>query len=168
MACNNRSLSDCNNSSVCISYYIRIFVTYMIKWYASCMIWSVSTIFVALLTALGGVTYYYSVHTSYLSGWLLGIAITSWVFAGLAIVVIIILCSKIRLAIAVMKAASDFTNTIRSADILPFGVLIICIGFFMFWIYCTTYLLACANPHFVNSPFPGLTVTESIGWMLAS
>lgn len=95
-------------------------------------------------------------------------AYTSWVFAVLALLMLICLCNKIRLAIAVMKAAADFTEDVKAAPLVPFVMFAITICFFVFWVFSSSYLLACGNAiQNGGSPFPGLDLSESIKWMLA-
>ena len=82
---------------------------------------------------------------------------------------LICLCSKIRIALAVMRAAADFTNDVVTAELVPLGVLIVTVRFFVFWVFSCTYLIGCATARYNgNTPFPSIKINESIGWMLAA
>ena len=67
---------------IAISIILSIIVTKLIKYFASYVIWVTYFSFVALLFSLGGVCFAYAKNENILSGWLYGIAYTSWAFAA--------------------------------------------------------------------------------------
>ena len=74
------------------------------------------------------------------NNYLLGIAYTSWGIAGLSLLIIVCLCGKINLAIAVLKAAADFSRDVCQAIFVPIGLFVVILAFFAFWIYISIYI----------------------------
>lgn len=66
--------------------------------------------------------------------WLKGIAYTAWGIAGLSLLIIICLFNKINLAIAVLKAAADFTRDVWQALFIPIIMFVFISIFFIFWV----------------------------------
>lgn len=50
------------------------------------------------------------------------------------------------MAIAVLKAAADFTRDVWLVVTVPLGIFGVMIGFLIFWVYSTTYLLSYGTP----------------------
>lgn len=65
---------------------------------------------------------------------------------------------RIHLAVAVIKAAADFTRDVCEATLVPLGIFGVMIGFFLFWIYSTTYLLASGTSSYSTSAFPEFSI----------
>jgi len=55
------------------------------------------------------------------------------------------LCKKIRLAVAVLKAAVDFTRECWTAVLLPFGMFVVSVVYFIIWMLSSIYLVACGT-----------------------
>jgi len=59
----------------------------------------------------------------------------------LSLLLLICVIKKVALAIAVMKAAADFTRDVWEAAFVPLGVYGFIIGFIVYWVYVTLYKL---------------------------
>jgi len=88
------------------------------------------------------------------NNYLLGIAYTSWGIAALSLLIIICLCSKINLAIAVLKAAADFTREVCQAIFVPIGLFIVTLAFISFWLYMSICIYSTDKPEQLeHTPF---------------
>jgi hypothetical protein len=62
-----------------------------------------------------------------------------WAWAGLSFLIFICLFKKVSLAIAVMKAAADFTRQVCEAALVPLVMFATIVGFFVFWLAISMY-----------------------------
>jgi hypothetical protein len=63
-----------------------------------------------------------------------------WGIAGLSALLIIFLFSKVKLAIGIMKASSDFTRDVKQVLIMPLMMFMMISGFMVFWIIVSLYI----------------------------
>lgn len=61
-------------------------------------------------------------------------------FAAINVIIVCCLCSKINLAIAILKTASMFIREVKSVLFVPVIIFLVSIGFYAFWIIGFLYL----------------------------
>jgi len=74
------------------------------------------------------------------------VAYLSWAIAIITVLAVLCLFNRIRLAIAIMKAAADYVKETPSAMLLPpFTVVVLCI-FYGYWGFTSVYLVSSGDP----------------------
>lgn len=171
----------CLVNIVIVNYTYRLAVTYLIKWFAKILVWTVLVLYVITLVVMGLLLFFSAnndISSFHFAGsrWLYALAYMLWTFAAyfdliqfsLSLLLIVCFAKKIELAIMVMKAAADFTRDVCEATIVPIFMFAFMVGFFIFWVFSSSYLLACGEPSFnPSAPFPTVTLDSGVGWMLA-
>jgi len=95
------------------------------------------------------------------------IAYVCWGVAGLTFLAVLCLFSRIRLAIAIMKAAADYVKDTPSAFIVPPLTFLSVMTFFGFWGVAVVYLISSGDPSQIKStPFGTFTFDKTLKRLL--
>lgn len=62
-----------------------------------------------------------------------------WAWSGLSFLIFLCFFKKISLAIAVMKAAADFTRQVCESAVVPLVMFVTMVGFFAYWLAISMY-----------------------------
>jgi choline transporter-like protein 2/4/5 len=123
---------------------------FLLKCCAGVVIWGAIALYLTACAVLGFVCYRESSNmTSSESGsnilsnkkdGLMAIAITLWVVGAISLLVILCLIKRIKLAVAIMKTASDFTRSVWEVLLVPLVMFLLAGAVFTFWMFVTLYL----------------------------
>ncbi|CAD8075354.1 unnamed protein product [Paramecium sonneborni] len=156
-----------------ITLILANFLMFLVKQCASCLVWGVLILYFGLLIIFGFLFYYSgkgdfsNAHFGNSHGWCLAIAIIFWSIAGISLLFLFCFYKRIYLAIAVIKAAADFTRDVWQVVIVPLCIFGVMIGFLIFWIYSTTYLLSYGTSIYQQlSPFPTIDLNSGVIGMI--
>jgi len=72
----------------------------------------------------------------------LGLAYACWIACGLTVLMLICLWSRIKLAVAIMKAAADYVKSTPSCMLVPPMLLLVLIAFYAYWGITAVYLFS--------------------------
>jgi hypothetical protein len=95
------------------------------------------------------------------------LAYLCWAIAGLTFLAVLCLYSRIRLAIAIMKAAADYVKETPSACLLPPVTIIFLITFYLFWGVAAVYLVSSGDASQIQgSPFGSFEFDKTLQRLL--
>ncbi|CAD8074823.1 unnamed protein product [Paramecium primaurelia] len=155
-----------------ITLILANFIMFLVKKCASCLVWGVLILYFSLLILFGFLFYYSgkgdfsNAHFGNSYGWCLTIAIIFWSIAGISFLMLGCYYKRIYLAIAVIKAAADFTRDVWQVVIVPLSIFGVMIAFLIFWIYSTTYLMSYGSPEYNKTPFPEIDLNSGVIGMI--
>ena len=136
----------------------------ILRCFAGLLVWT--TIF-GILGSLGGGGYWlYHMRNNYDQSdnnykYLQYGAYALWGLAGLFFLIVLCCCSRIRLAVAIMKVTSQFVYNTPSILLLPIIFLALCAGWIVFWVYTAVYVFSVGNIEPRESPF---SFVSTIKW----
>lgn len=75
-----------------------------------------------------------------------GMGILLWILTGIYAIILLCCCSRIRLGIAIMEAASDFVRNTPSIMFVPFIFFFIIGGWIVFWVISAVWCYSVGDP----------------------
>jgi len=79
------------------------------------------------------------------------IAYICWAIAGVSLIATLCLYGRIKLAIAILKAAADYVKETWSVFLVPIVAVIILAAFYAYWAVTTVYLVSAGDPERMDS-----------------
>jgi hypothetical protein len=126
-----------------ISTTIAMIYLFLLRCVAKPLIYISFVLILAILIASGAYVFasykYYSEGDS-TRNVMKGMGILIWIIAGIYLIVLLCCCSRIRLAIAIMQAASDFVRNTFSIFSVPFVFFFFIAVWVTFWIFSAVYV----------------------------
>ena len=71
-----------------------------------------------------------------------GMGILCWILTGVYFIILLCCCSRIRLGVAIMEAASDFVKSTPSVFTVPFTFFFIIAAWIVFWVFSAVYVFS--------------------------
>lgn len=71
-----------------------------------------------------------------------GMGILLWILTGIYFIILMCCCSRIRLGIAIMQAASDFVRNTPSIFFVPFIFFFIIAAWMAFWVFSAIWVFS--------------------------
>ena len=71
-----------------------------------------------------------------------GMGILCWILTGVYFIILLCCCSRIRLGVAIMEAASDFVKNTPSVFTVPFTFFFILGAWVVFWVFSAVYVFS--------------------------
>lgn len=75
-----------------------------------------------------------------------GMGILLWILTGIYSIILLCCCSRIRLGIAIMQAASDFVRSTPSIFFVPFIFFFIIGAWVTFWVFSAIWVFSVGDP----------------------
>ncbi|KAL4476085.1 hypothetical protein ABPG74_009818 [Tetrahymena malaccensis] len=145
-----------------IAFGVSFIFLILMRTCAGFITWSMIAGYFILLITLGSLCLYKSYNKSYENvpsefqnqQALEALGYSLLVLAGISLLLFICFFNKIKRAVAIMKAASDFTRDVWQSFIVPVIMFILICGFFVFWIIISLYIYSSGEiKQQQNSPF---------------
>lgn len=161
---------------VCIlALLFSIMAMYLIKWFAACLVWSGLVLYISLLITAGFLLFFggrgdfsNSRFANTSSGWMEALAYTAWSIAAVSLLLLACYFKRIHLAVAVIKAAADFTRDVCEAVLVPIAMFAVMVGFFIYWVFTVSSLLTCGTSSYnSNNVFPSVTLNSGVLGMIS-
>jgi len=90
-------------------------------------------------------------------------AYTTWIIAGLSALYVMCILSRIKIAIAILKAATEFTRDYMFAMFVPLVIFFFYMGFLFLWIYGLLYLYSAGTPKTeITFPYDGIVIDSTL------
>jgi len=90
-----------------------------------------------------------------------------WGVAGFAVLATLCLFNRIRLAIAIIKAASDFVKDTWAVFLVPPMAILVLVAFYIYWGITSVYLASCGDTSQIKStPFGTFSYDEDLQRLL--
>lgn len=90
-------------------------------------------------------------------------AYTAWVFCGLVFIYTICIKKRIEIAIAILKAATEFTREYFFVMIVPLLIFFVYLGVMVFWLYGFLYVYTSGTPLTeVSFPYDGIDIDDTL------
>ena len=132
-----------------ISLVLCLLYLFLLRCFAKPLLYISFVLIFALL--LGGGFYVYYLGDRYESGdhtrsVMRGMGILLWILTGIYTIILLCCCSRIRLGIAIMQAASDFVRNTPSIFAVPFIFFLINAVWLVFWIFSAIWVFSVGDP----------------------
>ncbi|CAD8090823.1 unnamed protein product [Paramecium sonneborni] len=162
-------------ASAGIAFFMAILLTFLIRIAAGCIVWGMILIYLLIVGAIGTVAYlqskghYQEYRVVDDTKQLEIIAYLFWSIGGLSLLIILCLAKKISQAIQVLKTAADFTREEWQTLFVPVIILILGLGFFIYWIIFSALIYSTSSDLNKSqySPYVELQWDAKTGWQLA-
>lgn len=86
-----------------------------------------------------------------------------WILAGLTFMYVLCILSRIKIAIGILKAATEFTKDYIFAIFVPLVIFFFYMGFLFLWIYGLLYIYSAGTPReVITFPYDGIVVDATL------
>jgi solute carrier family 44 protein 1 (choline transporter-like protein)/choline transporter-like protein 2/4/5 len=153
----------------------------LIRYCAGIFIWTIILLYLIGLLLFGVICYQNAtgseiieVNNSSIAGFQQStqkaLAYTSFTIFGISLILLLCLFSRIKLAIAVLKCAAQFVETVPSVLFVPPAFFLLSLGFYIFWAFSALYIASMASTPTsapMSIPFSHVAWTSEIKGFLA-
>ena len=128
-----------------ISFFMCLIYLFLLRCFAKPLLYISFVAIFGLL--LGGGFYVYYLADRYEEGdntksVMHGMGILLWILTGIYSIILLCCCSRIRLGIAIMQAASDFTRSTPSIFMVPLIFFFIIGAWIVFWVFSAIWVFS--------------------------
>jgi hypothetical protein len=130
-----------------ISLVLCLIYIILLRCFAKPMLY-ISFVLIFVLLLGGGFYVYYSAedYQGHTISVMRGMGILLWILTGIYALILLCCCSRIRLGVAIMEAASDFVRSTPQIFTVPFMFFFIIGGWVVFWVVSAIYVFSVGDP----------------------